>query len=867
MEGSGYIIIRSETRAFGRLNFSEVVKLIRSGELDLGGEYFDEKSGQWSSLDSHPELKRAFIPFPKQSLHAAAELKETSSNNKLPQVAAADSQPLRDAVSKKSTPRKKSPHFWREAGTVAITAVVLVLLCLVWTLLSQVRMMRLPGGYERFLGPDGAVAFLETKTLDWRIQARGELPAPLKLWYVDVDSLAIGTLGNFPWNREYFAMALNPLFEHGGIKAAGMDFVFSMAGIPALGREEAERGSKVLGKAVHTHKNIVVAATYGSQNRPLGDVSSFPFAFERRYGTKPIGPPELPSFPVVGPTWGHIGLIDTVGEDVRWLPFFAKADNHTYYPLSLKLALIYWGLDESAVEVGKNRIAVKNRDGSERVSIPLQMGQLVEPNWFSSWMGKHMHNSSIVEVMANGQAMEEGTEEQKAAAADFFKNFKDAVVLIGPVDPLLKDSSVMPLSGPQPVPRVSVHGNLLQTILSGRFVHRSPVWMNTLFIFGLGFLAASFCFVPQKFSTLAKVVGASAVTVYAGAAFWVFIQYDFVVPMVAPLGAALTCTFAGSMIQLAREGQQKKRITGMFGTYLSPALVEKMVESGEEPQLGGIDAEVTAFFSDVQGFSGFSELLTPQQLVGLMNEYLSAMTDILMENGCYVDKYIGDAIVGIFNAPAPLEHHALKACVATQLLQKRLGELRAKWQSEGDKWPAFVGRMQMRIGCNTGSATVGNMGSSRRFNYTMMGDTVNLAARCESGAKSFGVYTMVTGETKRAAEAGGDACVFRFLDKIIVKGRSEPAEMYEVVCLREDFNAETRECLALHEEGVKFYLAQKWDEAIAWFEKSAALEPNRPERNPDSPTTPSLVMLERCRALKRNPPPADWNGVYKMTTK
>ena len=173
----------------------------------------------------------------------------------------------------------------------------------------------------------------------------------------------------------------------------------------------------------------------------------------------------------------------------------------------------------------------------------------------------------------------------------------------------------------------------------------------------------------------------------------------------------------------------------------------------------------------------------------------------------------------------------------------------------------------MRIGCNTGSATVGNMGSSRRFNYTMMGDTVNLAARCESGAKSFGVYTMVTGETKRAAEAGGDACVFRFLDKIIVKGRSEPAEMYEVVCLREDFNAETRECLALHEEGVKFYLAQKWDEAIAWFEKSAALEPNRPERNPDSPTTPSLVMLERCRALKRNPPPADWDGVYKMTTK
>jgi adenylate cyclase len=149
----------------------------------------------------------------------------------------------------------------------------------------------------------------------------------------------------------------------------------------------------------------------------------------------------------------------------------------------------------------------------------------------------------------------------------------------------------------------------------------------------------------------------------------------------------------------------------------------------------------------------------------------------------------------------------------------------------------------------------------------MMGDTVNLAARCESGAKSFGVYTMITGETKRAAEAGGDTCVFRFLDKIIVKGRTEPAEMYEVVCLREDLDTETRECLALHAEGIKNYLGQNWDQAIVCFEKAAALEPNRPERNQDSPTTPSLVMLERCRELKSNPPGAEWNGVFKMTSK
>jgi adenylate cyclase len=250
-----------------------------------------------------------------------------------------------------------------------------------------------------------------------------------------------------------------------------------------------------------------------------------------------------------------------------------------------------------------------------------------------------------------------------------------------------------------------------------------------------------------------------------------------------------------------------------------------------------------------------------------MNEYLSAMTDILMEEGCYVDKYIGDAIVGIFNSPVQLENHALKACVATQHLHKRLSSLREKWASEGDKWPPFVSRMQMRIGMNTGHATVGNMGSEKRFNYTMMGDMVNLAARCESGAKSYGVYTMITGETKRSADAGGDDCVFRFLDKIIVKGRSEPAEMYEVVCLRKDLDEETRQCIEIYAEGIEHYRNQRWSAALESFEKSATLETNRPERNPDSPTTPSLVMIERTRYLMANPPGADWNGVYVMNSK
>ena len=739
-------------------------------------------------------------------------------------------------------------------------------ICTLWSLLSQVQMLRLPGS-ETFLGPDGALAFLENLTIDARLHYRGPIDALVKLTYVDVDSESIRRLGNFPWNREFFALALDALFQQGGVQAAGLDFVFSSAGVPALGREEAEKGTRALGKAIHTNKNIVLAATYGSQNRPLGEISSFPFVFEQNYGKSEIGPPELPSFPVVGPTWGHIGLIDTVGEDVRYLPFFAKTDLHLYFPMSLNLALLYWGLDSSAVKIEKNRMLVIDKDGAIKSKIPLVMGQLVEPNWFNAWSSDADRHVSIVDVIAFGQAAKNGTPEEQELAKKFFEPLRGSVALIGPVDPLLKDLSVMPLSGQIPVPRVSVHGNLLKTITSEKFLHRLPQAANIAIIFALGFCATAFSLLPEKFSRPAKFLGGALTLLYIAAAFLLFQHYELLIPVIAPVGAAISCGFAGAFLQLSSQEEQKRRIKDMFGTYLSPALVERMVESGEEPQLGGVDAEITAFFSDVAGFSGFSELLTPQQLVALMNEYLTAMTDILMEQGCYVDKYIGDAIVGIYNAHATVENHALRACVTSQLLRQRLAELRKKWVSEGDKWPSIVGRMRMRMGINTGFATVGNMGSNRRFNYTMMGDTVNLAARCESGAKSYGVYTMVTGETRKAAEAAGDDCVFRFLDKIIVKGRSEPAEMHEVVCLRSDINDETIECIKIYDEGTAYYLTQEWDRAIAAFEHSARLEWNRPELNPDSHDTPSSVMLSRAQRLKSNPPQGLWTGIYKMETK
>ena len=186
-----------------------------------------------------------------------------------------------------------------------------------------------------------------------------------------------------------------------------------------------------------------------------------------------------------------------------------------------------------------------------------------------------------------------------------------------------------------------------------------------------------------------------------------------------------------------------------------------------------------AMFRLSQAFLNYS---TPTGLVDLMNEYLTAMTNILQEERGTLDKYIGDAIVAMYGAPIPMDDHAYQAVRTAILMQQKQIELRKKWVPEVEKWGKcheLVTQMQTRIGCNTGTATVGNMGALDRFNYTMMGDMVNLAARCESGAKAYGAYIMVTEETKLASEKIRDDIAYRYLDRIVVKGRSQPVAMFE----------------------------------------------------------------------------------------
>jgi adenylate cyclase len=339
-------------------------------------------------------------------------------------------------------------------------------------------------------------------------------------------------------------------------------------------------------------------------------------------------------------------------------------------------------------------------------------------------------------------------------------------------------------------------------------------------------------------------------------------------PLVAPLTGFIFLQLVVIGRRIRQEQMAKQQLKGMFGAYLPGSLMDKMVKSGRQPELGGHEEEITAYFSDIQGYSTFSEKLTPARLVVLLNTYLTACTDIVHEEGGTLDKYIGDAVVAMFGAPMPLPDHAYRACVAALRVQAKLGELRARWEAEGKAWPLTVRQMRTRIGLNTGSAIVGNMGSRTRFNYTMTGDHVNLAARMESGAKSWGAYIMCSGDTKAACEThGGDRVVFRPLGSIVVKGRTQPAPIFELTGLKENVTDQTRECLAIFSQGLERYYARDWAGALELFGRSEPLEPLRPDRDPGVASNPSLVYLDIVRAYQADPPPADWNGVYVMKEK
>ena len=335
---------------------------------------------------------------------------------------------------------------------------------------------------------------------------------------------------------------------------------------------------------------------------------------------------------------------------------------------------------------------------------------------------------------------------------------------------------------------------------------------------------------------------------------------SIIIPVIYPSLAIILPFGINLTYKLFTEGQDKAFLKDTFGTYVSPDLIDIMYETKQSPQLGGDYVFNTCFFSDIASFSSFSEKMTAPELVELLNEYLEAMTNILLENGGTLDKYIGDAIIGIYGSPIPLNDHEYKGCVSICQMNEKLEDLRQKWKNEGDKWPEVVHNMRHRIGLNSGQIVAGNMGSSMRMGYTMMGDAVNATARLESGAKQYGIESQVGEHIYSKTK---DKFCYRFIDHCRVMGKQEPLINYELISEKGKEPKSYKELIPLWDSAIGLYKLQKWDEAIEAFKKSEKFE----EKYIPRKTNPSLVYIDRCKEFKRNPPEKDWDGVYNLKSK
>ncbi|NQT98283.1 MAG: adenylate/guanylate cyclase domain-containing protein [Candidatus Marinimicrobia bacterium] len=484
--------------------------------------------------------------------------------------------------------------------------------------------------------------------------------------------------------------------------------------------------------------------------------------------------------------------------------------------------------------------------------------------------------------------------------------FYGKIVLIGVSVETIHDVKSTPfynyLGVPQLMPGVETHADAIQTILHGNYLNVLGDRLVDLLGFGypMGhiWLLAVICLIT--FITIAFVnpviagilILIEAVTYFGLACgffvndLWWFVKMVFtmilpdsfiqnhlelfttalpgigeslIIPIVMPIaGIALTYT-SNVIYKFLNEQKDKKFLKNTFGTYISPELIDQMYENKREPKLGGDAGYHTAFFSDIQSFSSFSEVLEPTKMVSLMNEYLTEMTTVLLNRQGTLDKYIGDSIVAFYGSPMPVEDHEYQACMTALEMEKELIVLRAKWKSE-EGWPEIVHNMQHRIGLGSGKIVTGNMGSTMRMNYTMMGDTVNIASRLESSAKQYGVYIQVLDTTYAAVK---DKFEWRFLDYVRVKGKNVPVKVYELLSEKDKLDRNLAAAVAAFHEAQALYLDQDWNKAIKAFKAAEALEIMFPGRN----TNPSTIYIPRCEQMKKNPPGKDWDGTWTLTAK
>jgi adenylate cyclase len=713
---------------------------------------------------------------------------------------------------------------------------------------------------------------MELKTVDLRLLARGEISPGPEVVMAVIDEKSLDREGKWIWPRTKIADLIDRI-SRAGARVIALDICFAE---PDDGREirvlhDIDRRfdalfahdpaareylyqlardndhDRQLAEAIHQSGSAVVLGYFFKQSedeaahrdesfrcrKPLiagSMIRQTQWASDRAFEVifPEIHIPEG-NIPVLCDAASYSGFFNMEPDAdgvLRWLHGMLKFGGDLYANLSLKTLSAYWQ-QPIMVRVGDHGVTSLMIGDHE---IPTdELGRIMVNYRGPPRTFPHIPATDII----RGNVPE--------------ADLRDRIVIIGATAVGVYDLRVTPFSSV--FPGVEVHANVIDMALSGDFLFY-PAWaayidMMAIIILGgiLGFLITRVRVTTGALCGLVMTIG------YVYFTYSVFSRAGVVLNIVYPVSVLLLVYVIVSAYRYFMEEGEKRFIKEAFSTYISPAVVEQLIRSPENLVLGGERREITAFFSDVAGFTSISEKLSPENLVELLNEFLSEMTDIIQSHNGTVDKFEGDAIIAMFGAPVPQPDHALAACAASIDMQERLAILRKKWETEKQL------TIRMRIGLCSGPAVVGNMGSKRRFDYTMMGDTVNTAARLEGVNKQYGTYVMIS-ETTYAQVS--HAMAARELDAVNVMGKAVPIRIYELIGYADQVDAAAAEVILVYTAGLEAYRKREWDAAEGLFQQVLALWPE---------DGPSRVMIDRCAACRENAPPDDWNGAFVLKSK
>ncbi len=440
--------------------------------------------------------------------------------------------------------------------------------------------------------------------------------------------------------------------------------------------------------------------------------------------------------------------------------------------------------------------------------------------------------------------------------------FKDKIVLIGSTMP--EDKDIFPISfsegkhaGDNLMYGVEFHANAIQNVINNDFLRKQSRFSELLliiFLTGIAFYGSSiFRKIKFRFGSLVELLNVFLILLLLFFVYqvgvYLFINYKVVISVVSPAIGIVFGYFGSTAYHFLKERQQNVLIKGMFSQYVNKQVVQELLSNPDKLKLGGEKKNVTILFSDMAGFTTFSEGKSPEELVRFINGLLNEMTELIMHHTGTLDKYLGDAVMAFWGAPLEQEDHAYRACLTACEMQKKVSEISSEWMQKGEK------PLHIRIGLNSGDVIVGNVGGEKHKNYTVMGDNVNLASRLEGANKEYNSAIMISEST---CEAAKDFVLVRELDSIKVKGKTKPTKVFELIGMKGDSEAEERlKSLADYNLALKLYKQKKFVEASAYFEKCFTAQQD----------FTSKVYLERCKAYIEIPPDENWDGVFVMKTK